>query len=249
MVVSPDAAEGIPAQAAETGRDSRNAIDLRSPAHADKAHSFDLVIDLTTPCQKSEPRKSERLIAKAKLGRDSSRAHVLDKESANHSAQQPSNRKAVSLSDRTGSNRRSNETVDIASADPDDKPHNLKRFVVGAACLPAMPYRTSVGDSGPIMTNMTTHTSHLVASLPHAYSVALNPLPRGDYPARTFYNHIYQPNYPAFGLHTTTSGISPSAPFYRQSSSRDGYLSVANVTKGKETITAEDDITESSTFY
>lgn len=249
VVTSSHLAEEISAKTPQQGCDPLNAIDLRTPADSsDKRQPPDFANGPTTPCPGVRLRKSERLLAKANLGRDSSRAKILDKVSPTHpdaSASRLHIQGKGSLSESARSGRTLNHTLDITM--PCEAPRSLKNVVSVAPSLPAANRERSLHDPYASRTIMPANGSNF-AAISRAYPDAANPQPTGVYPTRAYYHYVQHPIPSLYGIVTSTTGILPYV-HYHDPPLRDGHLPVPNIAKTKETTTSQDDSAEPSKLY
>lgn len=249
VVTSSHVAEEFPAKTPKQGCDPLSAIDLRTPANSsDESQALDLVIDSTAPCQRFGLRKSERLLAKAKLGRDSSRANVPDRVSTIHpdaSASRLHYRGEGSLSESARFGPKWNRTLDITV--PCEAPQFSKNGVPVAPGFPDAERERPLGDPHTSITIMPAYASNFTA-ISRAHPDAAYPTSTGVYPTHTYYHYIQHPNPPPYGFVTSATGILQYAP-YHDPPPRDGHLQVPNIAKTKATTTSRDDGAEPSALH
>jgi hypothetical protein len=249
----PDGRTSVVMDVPQTGRDPLNAIDLRTPSKSSAGHEpIGFATKPATPCQSFEPRKSERLLAKAKLGRDSSRANVLEKACSTFgdagSARSFGQRRFQPLeappirSDLVLSGTR---LCDEPPMQPNQPGHATAR-TGRTASFPMNPAinmnidNPSTTDPHTSMTNLATCNNRpaLPPAAPH--SIALNPPHSNAYPAHMYYYPPPQHTLPApYGIDNSINQIQPYGLYYFHSMGRS-YLPVTNPANTRVNTMAQD---------
>lgn len=229
----------------QAGCDPLNAIDLRTPSKSSAGHDpLEFAAKPATPCQNFEPRKSERLLAMAKLGRDSSRVNVLDAVSARSSGQRrfqpleaPPIRSDFALSGTTPCNQ------------PPTQPNQSGRTIArtGRTASLTMNPAINMNLDNPSMTDPHTSMIHLTTqnnrpSLPAGalHSIASNPPHSNAYPAPMYYYPPPQYTLPApYGINNSSHRSQPDGLYYFHSAG-GGYLPVTNPANTRVHTMAQD---------
>lgn len=197
-------------KAPKEGRDPLNAIDLRTPTNSsdgpDRGHA-----NPATPCEKFGPRKSERLLAKTKVGRDSSRANIFDKAATTIRDAQPPRfirQKGAPLGKRF--DHRLNETSHRVNADSSGTQASL-----GLATGKAKPDVNI--DNHPLAvhesrSDIVTHNTRILTLSAASHPVAID---RPQTNAHATYAYRHRPPYPPpYDISTSITRMLPYGLYY-----------------------------------